>query len=130
MAEVFIGLVKKIVIFLVAGQTILHFGMGKQYERYVKLIISLMVVVQLLSAGFGFFSPGKERELLAGEERMISSFEERWKRNMEEFEERLYQKQEEFEGGWRKQDLQPQETEAGEAQTGQNQIIIEEIKIQ
>ncbi len=108
MAEMFIGLVKKMVIFLVAGQTILHFGMGKQYERYVKLIISLMMVAQFLSAGFGFFSPAMEREFLAGEERLISSFQERWRVNLEEFEERLYRKQEEFEEGRGKLDL-PQE---------------------
>ena len=134
MAEVFIGLVKKMVIFLVAGQTILHFGMGKQYERYVKLIISLMMVAQLLSAGFGLFSHGKDRMLLTKEKKLISSFEEGWKVNMEEFEKHLYEKQEEFEDRWKSQDLQPKETgEAGNFQdsgTQYGRIRIEEIRIQ
>ena len=40
MLSVFIELVKRVGIFVIIGQTILHFGIGKEYEKYMKLVIS------------------------------------------------------------------------------------------
>ncbi|MBQ9990769.1 MAG: stage III sporulation protein AF [Lachnospiraceae bacterium] len=127
MTEIFTDLAKRMVIFLIAGQTFLHFGMGKPYERYVKLTISLMLVAQLVSAVFSFlpsFHPGRG-ENPAKEE--LISFEEQWKSNQEEFEKKLYQQQSRLEKEWEEK---VEEMVPDEADKEENQIKIEEIRIQ
>lgn len=126
MADVFIDLVKRMVIFLIAGQTILHFGMGKQYERYVKLTISLMLVAQLVSAFTGFFPFFPKNSLnMAGEEGR-ASFEKRWEENIEEFGEKLDLQQKEMEKEW-EEEVRKMNHE--EERKEESQINIEEIKI-
>lgn len=141
MAEVFIGLVKQMVIFLIAGQTILRFGMGKAYERYIKLIISLMVIAQFISVLFGLFPSAGEKEVWASKEQLVLSFEERWAENIKDFERRLTDKHQQLEGEWKKDmgyseaaqkkgEAKPSEGSLTESGREDNQIIIEEIKIQ
>lgn len=127
MAELFINLAKRMVIFLIAGQTFLHFGMGKPYERYVKLTISLMLVAQLVSAVFGFlFSANRESLLNPGGEEW-SSFEQQWESNQAEFEKRLYMQQSRLEQEWKEK---VEELSIDEDRGEENQIKIEEIRIQ
>ena len=40
--------IKKISIFIVAAQMILNLSAGKQYQKYIKLLISIMIMVQFL----------------------------------------------------------------------------------
>lgn len=127
MAGVFIRLMKQMVIFLIAGQTLLHFGMGKQYERYVKLVISLMLAAQLLSAAISLFPTGKRLWEWGSGKGMREVVEEGWEMNMEEFENKLYRKQEEFED-WQKNKQQQADKEEKAAQS--RQIKVEEIRIQ
>ena len=54
MFSVFLELVKKVGIFVIIGQTIMHFGIGKKYEKYMKLVISFMVAAQIIFA-FGIY---------------------------------------------------------------------------
>ena len=127
MAEIFIHLVKQMVIFLIAGQTILHFGIGRQYERYVRLILSLMLVTQLLSAAVSILPAGQELDIWGSGKGIRESFRSDWEDNMEQFEKKLYQKQEELED-WQKRRMQ--ETSEEESMKDSRQIKVEEITIQ
>lgn len=51
--------VKQIGIFMICAQAILHFKPSAKYEKYIKLLISVMVLVQLLVPVIDFFS-GKD----------------------------------------------------------------------
>lgn len=79
MFSVFLELVKRVGIFVIIGQTILHFGISKKYEKYMKLVISFMVAAQVIFA-FGVYL---DREKTWG--MIISSEEymEEWNLNME-----------------------------------------------
>ena len=94
MGNVFIGIAKRVGIFLIAGQTILHFGVGKQYEKYVKLMISFMAAAQLI-VGFGsLFQETTE----GGLTRIFAKdFEQKWEEHILHFETELGKKQEQLE---------------------------------
>lgn len=78
MGEAFIFLVKRIGIFLIIGQTILHFGIGAGYEKYVRVVISFMVVAQLAAGILSFFhadSGSYIEELIMSYEQDIATME-------------------------------------------------------
>ena len=56
MFSVIIEEMKQLTIFMIVGQTILHFGVSKKFERYVKLILAFMVVSQLVFSIGSYFS--------------------------------------------------------------------------
>lgn len=74
---------------MIIGQTILHFGIGKEYEKYMKLVISFMVAAQIVFA-FGVCFD-KDRSVLWkwGEE----EYYENWNRNMKALEDEIQKKQ-------------------------------------
>ena len=120
MAQAFILTLKQMVVFLLVGQTLLHFGMGKQYEKYIRLIISLMITANMITAFWGLF-----RQLpYDGSSR---SFFERWEAEMAQIEEELEASQKKLEMEWEEMNsqLSKQQTE-----TEYGSIIIEEIVIQ
>lgn len=41
--------IRRIGIFMIAAQTVLHFAAGKQYEKYLKIITSVIILFQFLS---------------------------------------------------------------------------------
>ena len=94
MGEVFIGIAKRVGIFLIAGQTILHFGVGKQYEKYVKLIISFMAAAQLILGFGGLFQETTEGGLT---KLFAKDFEKKWENHILQFETELEKKQEQLE---------------------------------
>ena len=55
MLSLFLENLKRLSVFIVISQTILHFGVGKKYEKYIKLILSFMVVAQLVFAISSYF---------------------------------------------------------------------------
>lgn len=85
MLSVFLELVKKVGIFVIVGQTIQHFGIGKKYERYVKLVISIMVVAQVVFA-FGIYVKQFQKQgiLVSG-----SEYQKEWEVNMDKVEEKM-----------------------------------------
>lgn len=126
MAEIFIGLVKQMVIFLIAGQTILHFGMGRQYEKYIKLIISLMIVANLISAFVSLWRQVPESGFAGKANFTTESFEERWQYNMGVFQEELEEKQRLIEEKW----VETEKEQTGEeVKSGYSEIFVEEIVI-
>lgn len=58
----FLQTIKQIGIFMICAQAILHFKPSAKYEKYLKLLISVMVLVQLLVPVVDFFS-GQEQEV-------------------------------------------------------------------
>lgn len=85
MFSVFMELVKRVGIFVIIGQTILHFGISKKYEKYMKLVISFMVGAQVVFA-FGVYL-GRDREemyVMSAEE-----YFEEWEINMEDMEKKI-----------------------------------------
>lgn len=52
---IFLENLKRLTTFIVISKTILHFGIGKKFEKYLKLILSFMVVAQLVFAIASFF---------------------------------------------------------------------------
>ena len=44
-----IELIKKIGIFMIAAQAVIHFAPGQKYEKYMKLIVGIMILLQFLS---------------------------------------------------------------------------------
>lgn len=133
MAAMFIQLVKKMVIFLVVGQTILHFGIGRQYERYVKLLISLMVAAQLVAAASGLFAAFAEGFTGLAKGMGYSPVESSWEKEMEAFEKAMEGKQSELNARLEERTgeiLQEADYRQEEEQQERNQIRVEEIRIQ
>lgn len=97
MGKIFIDMVKNVGIFMVVAQTLLHFGVGKRYEKYLKLIISLMVV-SLLVSGFGaLLKSEKELGITKIWKMGQSEYYEFWQKNRKNFEEKVVLKQKEIE---------------------------------
>lgn len=44
-----VELIKKIGIFMIAAQAVIHFAPGQKYEKYLKMIVGIMILLQLLS---------------------------------------------------------------------------------
>lgn len=44
-----IDLIKKIGIFLIAAQAVIHFAPGAKYEKYIKMIVSVMILLQFVT---------------------------------------------------------------------------------
>lgn len=51
-----LGTIRQIGIFMICAQAVLHFKPAAKYEKYLKLLISVMVLVQLLNPLLRFFS--------------------------------------------------------------------------
>jgi len=83
--SVFLDLVKKVGIFVIIGQTIQHFGISKKYERYVKLVISIMVVAQIVFS-FGIYVKQFQKQgiFVSG-----SEYRKEWEINMGKVEEKM-----------------------------------------
>lgn len=61
--------IKKISIFIVIAQMILNLCAGKQYQKYIKLIISIMIMVQFILPILQFFRVCSEEEFWGRVER-------------------------------------------------------------
>ena len=85
MISVFLELVKQVGVFVIVGQTIQHFGISKKYERYVKLVISIMVVAQVVFS-FGIYVKQLQKQgiLVSG-----SEYRKEWEINMGKVEEKM-----------------------------------------
>lgn len=48
-----IRLIQKIGIFMIAAQAVIHFAPGIKYEKYIKLIVGILILLQFLSPVYG-----------------------------------------------------------------------------
>lgn len=83
MLLVFLELVKKVGVFVIIGQTIQHFGISKKYEKYMKFMISIMVVAQITFAFGIYIKQFRERGIIMSG----SEYMKEWEANMEKVEE-------------------------------------------
>ncbi|MCM1175079.1 MAG: stage III sporulation protein AF [Blautia sp.] len=49
------GLIKRIGIFMIAAQAVIHFTPGQKYEKYVKLLVGMMILLQFAAPLHGIF---------------------------------------------------------------------------
>ena len=54
----FFEVIKRVGIFIICAQTIQHFKPGEQYEKYIKLLIGFMVLVQMVNPVLNYLQDG------------------------------------------------------------------------
>lgn len=125
----------RVAVFIICAQTLLHFRAKESYEKYIKLLISMMVLMLLLKPFFcGKF--GTESDFL---EQMIAKHEKELEENVfsmemnqEKVEEIVMSMSMEAVSQKEMQDLEKQQEEAeSKERKGEDQSIIhvEEIQI-
>ena len=125
----------RVAVFIICAQTLLHFRAKESYEKYIKLLISMMVLMLLLKPFFIFFF-GTESDFL---EQMIAKHEKELEENVfsmemnqEKVEEIVMSMSMEAVSQKEMQDLEKQQEEAEtKERKGEDQSIIhvEEIQI-
>lgn len=121
----FLEAVKRITIFLIISQAFLHLGIGVKYEKYMKLVISVMVVAQLIFSFIayahkdGIFTPVLEEK-----------YYEQWDLYMEEMEKIYEIKEKELEQNITVDDnADKKETENKTTKQNLQKIIIPKIVV-
>lgn len=125
MFSVFLELVKRVGIFMIIGQTILHFGISRVYEKYMKLVISFMVAAQVVFS-FGAYL---QKEDKAATMWSLEEYYKTWDRSMAELGKALEQRQEELTGGLLKR-MEEEMTKSETTREDMDRIEIESIRIQ
>ena len=124
MMEILLEVLKRVTIFMVIGKVILNLGMGKGYEKYTKMVIGFMVVVQLWG--------GINTALQLIKEKKIPDFKSpfflQWEQEMETFEKELRAQQEEIEEQWMEYDKTVETKQEKKPEEG-SKIMIENIII-
>ena len=92
---IFIDAVKRMSIFLIISQTIMHFGIGEKYEKYVKFVVSFMLVAQMIFS-FGAYFQNKESHFGAFSKQ---GYYEKWEEYLCEVEKNYEKQQRELEQG-------------------------------
>lgn len=72
----FLEFMKRIGIFIICAQSFLYFTAGKSYEKYVKLLIGMMILAQFVVPVRALFLSGENAELWEEVERFQSELEE------------------------------------------------------
>ena len=98
MFSVILEEMKQLTIFMIVGQTILHFGVSKKFERYVKLILAFMVVSQIVFSVGSFFpskshvwKPLSKQEYYAKWEEYVTELEEKIEKQQTSLERKMYE---------------------------------------
>lgn len=125
MFSVFMELVKRVGVFVIIGQTILHFGISKKYEKYMKLVISFMVGAQIFFA-FGIYLEENDKPLS-----MISSEEylQAWKIHMKKMEHKIEESKRIMLQDIEIQMQQSEKVSTSDIPSPQNKIEIDKIRI-
>ncbi|MBR4982764.1 MAG: hypothetical protein IKY94_09410 [Lachnospiraceae bacterium] len=126
MVAVFLELVKRVGIFVIIGQTILHFGIGKAYEKYIKLVISFMVAAQIVFAFGAYFEKDRFVAGKWGEE----YYYENWNQSMKALEEEFHEKQMGVTMNLQQRFAEQEEMVPEKDENSGNEVKIEKIVIQ
>ena len=62
--EELLSKIGQMAIFMICARTLLHFRAKESYEKYLKLLVSLMLLVLLVEPLMDFFGKGEEGEFL------------------------------------------------------------------
>lgn len=123
MVGIFMEMSKKVGIFMIISQTLMHLGIGKKYEKYIRLVISLMVAAQIIFSFTSFFRIEKDTLFhFRGED-----FQKEWKKDMETFDDNMQRIQEEISEKM-KLNIEEEGSTAGMKEDGK--IQIRRIKIE
>ncbi len=60
--------IKRMTIFLIVARMILHLRPKQEYEKYLKMVVGIMILAMVLEQGIGFVHGGGE---ILWEERMV-----------------------------------------------------------
>lgn len=126
MFSVFLELVKRVGIFVIIGQTILHFGISKNYEKYMKLILSFMVAAQVVFAFGSYF----QKEEKMSWKMFSEEYYEQWEENMKEMESEFVNRQLQVAENLEQRFRETKETETQSEKENGTRIKIEKIVIQ
>ena len=98
MLQMFVENLKRLSVFIIISQTILQFGVGRKFEKYLKLVFSFMVVAQLVfSIGSYFDFENGFAEFISQEkyyqrlESYMGNLEQEYEVQQKELESRLQQ---------------------------------------
>ena len=126
MFSVFIEAVKRISVFMIISQTFLHLGIGVKYEKYVKFVISFMVVAQLIFSFSAYFS---QKEHIFSSV-LKTKYDIQWEDYMQEIEKNFENKQLELKSGWKENNVADNEKIKREKKNSRNQkIVIDKIVV-
>ena len=59
----FVGIICRVAIFMICAQAIVHFRPKASYEKYLKMLISIMILIWLFQAAESLFSPEEKGRL-------------------------------------------------------------------
>lgn len=85
MVNIFLEMSKKVGVFMIISQTLMHLGIAKSYEKYIRLIISFMAAAQIIFSFAAFFQVENSGIL----ECFKTDFQEEWKQELKAFDEKL-----------------------------------------
>ena len=72
----FLDFMKQMGIFIICAQSLIHFCAGKAYEKYIRLLVGIMILAQLTAPVRSFLSGAGTEELWAETERFREELEE------------------------------------------------------
>ena len=121
MLQLFIENLKRLSVFIIVSQTILHFGVGRKFEKYLKLVFSFMVVAQLA------FSIGAYFDFEHGIWEFIS--QDNYEQRLEEYMGRLEQEYEVQQSELERRLQQTPEAENKNNKGEANSIRVDRIRI-
>ena len=128
MLDSILEIIKKATVFMMIGKVILNLGIGKEYEKYTKLVISLMVVLQVWSGMQSIVQTLSVEGIITSKEQFYETWEEESKR----FEKELYEQQFKIEEIWTKENIDKDEMKVEEEiknVEGTGKIQVEKIQI-
>lgn len=65
MGEELLNVIRRVGIFIICAQTVVHFKPNHSYEKYLKLLVSIMVMVQIVFPLLQMFGGGGDRDAFA-----------------------------------------------------------------
>ena len=82
----FFAVIRRVGIFIICAQMITHFRPKASYEKYLRLLVSTMVMVQLLLPILGIFRNGVEEEFAGLMKKYESVMEEsrQWPKDLQQ----------------------------------------------
>lgn len=76
MGKTFLEFMKEIGIFIICAQSLIHFVAGKKYEKYMKVLIGMMILAQFVAPVRDILSDGSAQMMWTEIERFQTQMEE------------------------------------------------------
>lgn len=79
-----VSLISRMAVFMICARTIIHFRPNRSYERYLKLLAGMMVIVQLFLAGAKILHSDGEEDFEERIQQFAGKMDEEMKGSMKE----------------------------------------------